>query len=72
MREAFPFDQLPRYLPRDPDGIFCFNFTRRVQALGDQGSALGAADPRPVHPTAVGRVVAIPRMEGYIERRAAA
>jgi len=34
LREAFPFDQIPRYLLRDRDGIFGFDFTRHVKALG--------------------------------------
>jgi hypothetical protein len=33
LREAFPFDQVPRYLLRDRDGIFGFDFTRQVKAL---------------------------------------
>ncbi len=36
LREAFPFDQVPRYLLRDRDGIFGFDFTRHVKALGIQ------------------------------------
>ncbi len=34
LREAFPFDQVPRYLLRDRDDIFGFDFTRQVKALG--------------------------------------
>ena len=34
MREAFPFDQIPRYLLRDRDGIFGDDFTRQVKELG--------------------------------------
>jgi len=34
LREAFPFDQVPRYLLRDRAGIFGFDFTRQVKALG--------------------------------------
>jgi transposase InsO family protein len=34
LREAFPFDQIPRYLLRDRDGIFGVEFTRQVRALG--------------------------------------
>ena len=34
LREAFPFDQVPRYLLRDRDDIFGFDFTRHVKALG--------------------------------------
>src|SRR6187399_3205530 len=36
LREAFPFDQVPRYLLRDRDGIFGFDFTRHVKAMGIQ------------------------------------
>ena len=34
LREAFPFDQLPRYLLRDRDVIFGQNFRERVQDMG--------------------------------------
>jgi transposase InsO family protein len=33
LREAFPFDQAPRYLLRDRDGIFGDAFRRQVQAM---------------------------------------
>src|SRR5665647_241393 len=33
LREAFPFDQIPRYLLRDRDGIFGDDFTRQVRDL---------------------------------------
>ena len=36
LREAFPFDQVPRYLLRDRDGIFGCDFTRQVKAMGIQ------------------------------------
>jgi hypothetical protein len=36
LREAFPFDQTPCYLLRDRDGIFGFDFTRQVKALGSK------------------------------------
>ena len=32
--EAFPWDTAPRYLIRDRDGIYGFDFTRRVSSLG--------------------------------------
>ena len=32
--EAFPWDTPPKYLIRDRDGIYGFDFTRRVSALG--------------------------------------
>src|SRR5580693_8314991 len=34
LRKAFPFDQIPRYLLRDRDGIFGVEFTGQVKALG--------------------------------------
>jgi putative transposase len=34
LREAFPFEQIPRYLLRDRDGIFGDDFTRQVKDLG--------------------------------------
>ena len=32
--EAFPWDTAPRYLIRDRDGIYGFDFTRRVSSMG--------------------------------------
>src|SRR4029077_3961451 len=34
LREAFPFDQVPRYLLRDRDGMFGADFTKEVRNLG--------------------------------------
>jgi len=34
LREAFPFDQMPRYLLRDRDGIFGREFRRDAEAMG--------------------------------------
>ena len=34
LREAFPFDQLPRYLLRDRDAIFGNHFREQVRDLG--------------------------------------
>src|SRR5450432_2999285 len=34
LREAFPFNQLPRYLLRDRDGIFAAEFRNDVKAMG--------------------------------------
>ena len=34
LREAFPFDQVPRYLLRDRDRIFRDEFTKEVKAMG--------------------------------------
>ena len=36
LREAFPFDQLPRYLLRDRDAIFGHDFREQVRDLGIQ------------------------------------
>ena len=45
LREAFPFEQVPRYLLRDRDGIFGAGFTKEVRDLGIDEVALGAAFP---------------------------
>jgi hypothetical protein len=34
LREAFPFEQVPKYLLRDRDGIFGADFTKQVEDLG--------------------------------------
>jgi transposase InsO family protein len=34
LREAFPFEQIPRYLLRDRDGIFGGEFRKDVKAMG--------------------------------------
>ena len=34
LREAFPFDQLPRYLLRDRDAIFGNDFREQVRDMG--------------------------------------
>jgi transposase InsO family protein len=34
LREAFPFDQIPRYMLRDRDGIFGGDFRKDVKAMG--------------------------------------
>ena len=34
MREAFPFEQIPRYLLRDRDCIFGAEFRKDVKAMG--------------------------------------
>jgi transposase InsO family protein len=36
LREAFPFEQIPRYLLRDRDGIFGGEFREQVKAMGIQ------------------------------------
>jgi hypothetical protein len=33
-REAFPFDQVPLYLPRDRDAIFGLDFSDQVRDMG--------------------------------------
>ncbi len=43
LREAFPFDQLPRYLLRDRDAIFGVDFREQVRHLGYPGSAVCTA-----------------------------
>src|SRR6202035_684857 len=34
LREAFPFDQVPLYLPRDSDAIFGLDFSDQVRDMG--------------------------------------
>jgi hypothetical protein len=34
VREAFPYDTVPRYLLRDRDRIFGTDFVRRVESMG--------------------------------------
>jgi transposase InsO family protein len=34
LREAFPFEQVPKYLLRDRDGIFGADFSKQVEDLG--------------------------------------
>ena len=43
LREAFPFEQIPRYLLRDRDGIFGSEFREGCEGHGNQGSSVGAA-----------------------------
>ena len=45
LREAFPFDQLPRYLLRDRDAIFGDAFRAQVRDMGITRSAVYAALP---------------------------
>src|SRR5262249_18494994 len=42
LREAFPFDQVPKYLLRDRDRIFGVEFSREVADLGIEEVLLGA------------------------------
>ena len=109
LREAFPFEQIPRYLLRDR--IFGGEFSKDVKAVGIKdvlsaprspwqrayvervigtirrecldhvivlnehlSLAKDTPEPRPVHPPAIGAVVAIPQVGGLhhrYERRAA-
>jgi hypothetical protein len=43
LREAFPFEQIPRYFLRDRDGIFGGEFRKDCGSDGDQRSSVGAA-----------------------------
>ena len=43
LREAFPFDQVPRYLLRDRDGIFGREFRKGRESDGNPGGALSSA-----------------------------
>jgi hypothetical protein len=45
LREAFPFEQIPRYLLRDRDRIFGSEFRKDVKAMGIKESSVGAAIP---------------------------
>ncbi len=45
LREAFPFDQAQRYLLRDRDGIFGFDFTQHVKALAIKEVLSAARSP---------------------------
>ena len=43
LREAFPFEQIPRYLLRDRDRIFGDEFREGCESHGNQGSSVGAS-----------------------------
>ncbi|MBM3734308.1 MAG: hypothetical protein FJW39_00855 [Acidobacteria bacterium] len=47
LREAFPFDQIPRYMLRDRDGIFGREFRKDVKAISCRMKILGdgSCDP---------------------------
>src|SRR5947207_10110703 len=48
LREAFPFDQVPRYLLRDRDGIFVVSFTRTWKRWpGRVGGVIGETQASP-------------------------
>src|SRR5262249_62416874 len=47
LREAFPFDQVPRYLLRDRDGIFGREFRKEVKAMGIQQRLSAPRSPSP-------------------------
>jgi transposase InsO family protein len=43
--EAFPYDESPRYLIRDRDGIYGERFTRRVKAMGIEEVVIAPQSP---------------------------
>ena len=43
--EAFPWNEAPRYLIRDRDGIFGVAVTRRLRAMGIRDKPITAASP---------------------------
>ena len=67
LREACPFEQIPRYLLRDRDGIFGNEFRQRVKAMGIEEVL---STPRSPWPRAyVERVIGnSPRVPGSCDR----
>ena len=61
LREAFPFDQIPRYLLRDRDGIFGDEFRKEVKAMGIK--EVLSAPRSPWHRAYVERVIGTIRRE---------
>jgi putative transposase len=65
---AFPWDEAPRFLLRDRDGIYGEHFSRRVTGMGIEEVVIAARmdcpDPREVHPIDRGRVVEIGHLGG--------
>jgi putative transposase len=49
LREAFPFHQVPLYLPRDRDAIFGLDFSDEVRDMGIE-EVLSARPARPPFP----------------------
>jgi transposase InsO family protein len=45
MIEAFPWDSPPKYLLRDPDGIYGFRFQRRVTNMGFEDVLIAPRSP---------------------------
>jgi putative transposase len=43
--EAFPYDSVPRYLVRDRDGIYGYDFTTRVDGMGIRQVPISARSP---------------------------
>jgi hypothetical protein len=43
--EAFPYDTVPRYLVRDRDGIYGYDFTTRVDGMGIRQVSISARSP---------------------------
>jgi transposase InsO family protein len=61
LREAFPFEQIPRYLLRDRDSIFGGEFREVVKAIGIQ--EVLSAPRSPWQPAYVERVIGTIRRE---------
>jgi putative transposase len=76
MREAFPWDQAPRYVLRDRDAIYGKDFAAMTRSLCMEEVltaprsllAKDAPEPRAVKPQAQGRVVSIPQVGGLHHR----
>ena len=69
LREAFPFDQVPRYLLRDRDGIFVVSFTRTWKRWpGRVGGVIGETQASPTgHLEALDSVRILGKTNGSIE-----
>ena len=64
MREAFPWDTVPRYLLRDRDRIFGQAFVKQVKAMGIQ--QVLSAPRSPWQRAYVERVIGTFRREAWI------
>ena len=62
LREAFPFDQAPKYLLRDRDRIFGSDFTKQVEDMGIE--EVLSAPRSPWHRAYVERLIGTIRREG--------
>jgi hypothetical protein len=58
LREAFPWDNAPRYLLRDRDRSYGERFREAAQWIGN----------RPIQPVTIGRIVEIPLVGGLHHR----